>query len=88
MLKQRSISRVVRLMACVGMMIFLVAGAAPASAHGTGKGIHACINKKTRAVRIVGRHKSCKSGEKKAHWRRKNKPGPAGATGATGATGT
>ena len=50
MLKQRSISRVVRLMACVGMMIFLVAGAAPASAHGTGKGIHACINKKTRGA--------------------------------------
>jgi len=80
-------SRFPALVAAVAVVAIVLGSLAmtTAIAHKGGKDrIHACIDKKTRAVRIVAPNKKCKRGEFAKHWAVK---GPAGATGAAGLDG-
>jgi hypothetical protein len=66
--------------------LLTVGGIATASAAPTPV-IYACVNKATRAVRIVSAGTKCLSTETRTSWNQKGPQGSRGATGAKGATG-
>jgi hypothetical protein len=75
-------------MLAVGALIVATLATTAAFAHGGDRSkVHACINKETRRVRIVGPNKPCKAGERARHWAIRGPAGPAGADGADGADG-
>ena len=49
--------------------------------------VKGCVDKQTRAVRIIPMSKNCKKGEVTYVWNKKGKKGDPGATGSTGAQG-
>src|SRR4051812_14026158 len=49
--------------------------------------VKGCVDKQTRAVRIIPTSKNCKKGEVTYVWNKKGKKGDPGVDGATGATG-
>ena len=50
--------------------------------------IHACVNKRSGAARIVGAKTKCRKSERRAYWNTAGPAGPSGAPGAPGAPGT
>jgi hypothetical protein len=69
----------------VGVVVLATAGFAVAAAvPGSGSTIHACIQKKSGALRVVGAAKDCKKSERAISFA---KTGPRGLTGQTGAQG-
>jgi hypothetical protein len=74
--------------AVVGAIVLLMPAAASAVAPVAGATtIHACVSKKSGAMRIVSAKAKCKRGEHKLSWGSTGPTGPAGAAGATGAVG-
>ena len=77
-------------------MLALIAGATIASASvlerrsapRATRVVKGCVNKTTRAVRIIKPTKSCLSSERTVRWSKTGVAGASGATGATGATGS
>jgi hypothetical protein len=67
--------------AAVALLMPAVASAAGATT------IHACVNKKSGAMRIVSAKAKCRRTEHKLSWSSAGPTGPAGAPGATGAAG-
>jgi hypothetical protein len=62
--------------ACAGFAI-----AANPSADGT---VTACVNKKTKVIRLASSKNRCKRGERKLRWNQRGRPGQAGAPGQPG----
>ena len=58
-----------KLLAIAAALFAIVVSVGAAWAHGGDTNfIHACVNKDTKAVRIVGAGSACKSSEKALHW--------------------
>jgi hypothetical protein len=62
--------------------------AAVLPANAAGSTIHACVNPKSGATRIVSAKARCRRGEKRMSWSTTGPQGPAGANGAAGAPGS
>lgn len=82
------------LLRTAGALLFLIAvlTATPATAYAHNGNsdpnvVHACVQKSSNQVRIVGVDGSCTRSETADHWSIIGPQGPTGATGATGATG-
>lgn len=79
-------SRVVHLLAVLGLGLILGVTAF-ALADGGGKSkVHACVKAKAPnmgAVRIVGANVQCRDNERSIHWNKKGRPGPAGTSAVT-----
>lgn len=73
----------------VGGLVLLASLVGIAGAHGGDRSsIHACIDRESRAVRIVPPNKSCRSGEIARRWLIQGPTGPAGAMGPPGPAGS
>ena len=87
-MRRRALSMLRRsplLAALIGIAVLASAGFAVASAlPGTGSTIHACLQKNSGALRVVGSAKDCKKSERAISFA---KEGPRGLTGQTGAQG-
>lgn len=74
--------RAIALSGALAMLMLLIA--LVAATHANAATIHACLNKKTGAVRIVSSKAKCKKNEKTLSW---NSEGPAGKNGLNGNNG-
>jgi type VI protein secretion system component Hcp len=76
------------LAALAGVLVLATGGFAVAAAlPGTGSTIHACIQKNSGALRVVGSAKDCKKSERAISFDKHGRRGATGATGAAGAPG-
>lgn len=83
------------LLRAAGALLFLIAvlTAIPATTYAHNgnsdpNAVHACVQKSSNQVRIVGVDGSCTNSETAVHWSIVGPQGPVGPTGATGATGS
>ncbi len=80
----RSVSLVT--IGALAVSVFTIGGVATASSADEGA-LYACVNKKTRYMRLVGVTTTCRPTETKVSWGKEGPQGPAGLQGATGQSG-
>ncbi len=77
-----------RALACGGLLAALVLIALVGATHANAATIHACLNKKSGAVRVVSSSAKCKKSEKGISWNREGSAGKNGLNGNNGLNGT
>src|SRR4051794_5063525 len=68
-------------------VVAATAGIAVAANPSSDGKLTACVNKKTKGLRLASSAGACRKSESKLSWNITGQPGPAGAKGATGAAG-